>query len=143
MLDEERGCRAPIEVSNMPAVYSLTAEAQPIESTMADPITYDHFAKLDLRIAKVLEARPHPNADKLLLLQVDLGDEQKQIVAGIKQHYSPEDLVGRLIVVVNNLEPAMLRGEASNGMLLAASSGDKVVLLTPADPECLPGSKVK
>lgn len=117
--------------------------AQLFESMMADPISYDHFAKLDLRIAKVLEARPHPNADKLLLLQVDLGDEQKQIVAGIKQHYSPEDLVGRMIVVLNNLEPAMLRGEASNGMLLAASSGDKVILLGPADPDCLPGSKIK
>jgi methionyl-tRNA synthetase len=113
------------------------------ESTMADPITYDDFAKLELRIARVLEARPHPNADKLLLLQVDLGDQQKQIVAGVRQHYAPESLVGRLIVVVNNLEPAMLRGEASNGMLLAASSGDKVVLLTPDDPECIPGSKVK
>ncbi len=110
---------------------------------MADPITYDDFAKLELRVAKVLEARPHPNADKLLLLQVDVGDEQKQIVAGIRQHYEPEDLVGRLIVVVNNLAPAMLRGESSNGMLLAASSDEKVILLTPSDPACAPGSKVK
>ena len=78
---------------------------------MADPITYADFAKLELRVAKVLEARPHPNADRLLLVQVDLGDEQKQIVAGIRQHYSPEQLVGKLIVIVNNLEPAMLRGE--------------------------------
>ncbi|QDV33484.1 methionine--tRNA ligase subunit beta [Tautonia plasticadhaerens] len=110
---------------------------------MADPISYDDFAKIELRIAKVLEARPHPNADKLLLLQVDVGDQQKQIVAGIKQHYAPENLIGKSIVIVNNLEPAMLRGEASNGMLLAASSGDQVVLLTPDDPTCLPGSKVK
>ncbi len=110
---------------------------------MADPITYDDFAKLELRIAKVLEARPHPNADKLMLLQVDLGDEQKQIVAGIRQHYTPEQLVGRKIVVVNNLAPAMLRGETSNGMLLAASSGEKVVLLAPDDPECVVGAKVK
>ena len=110
---------------------------------MAEPITYDDFSKLELRIAKVLEARPHPNADKLLLLQVDVGDEKKQIVAGIRQHYEPEQLVGRLIVVVNNLAPAMLRGEASNGMLLAASSGEKVVLLTPDDPGCEVGAKVK
>src|SRR5436305_11754032 len=96
---------------------------------MADPVAYDNFAKLELRVAKVLEARPHPNADKLLLLQIDVGDEQKQIVAGIRQHYTPEQLVGKLIVVVNNLAPAMLRGEASNGMLLAATSGEKVVLL--------------
>lgn len=115
---------------------------------MPDPkpletIKYDDFGKIDLRVAKVLEARPHPNADKLMLLQVDLGDVQKQIVAGIRAHYTPEQLVGRRIIIVNNLEPAMLRGETSNGMLLAASSGDKVVLLQPDDPEALPGSRVK
>ncbi|WP_422927307.1 methionine--tRNA ligase subunit beta [Singulisphaera sp. PoT] len=110
---------------------------------MAEPIKYEDFAKVELRVAKVLEARPHPNADKLLLLQIDVGDVQKQIVAGIKQHYTPEQLVGKLIVVVNNLEPAMLRGESSNGMLLAATSGDKVIVLSPDDPECVPGAKIK
>jgi methionyl-tRNA synthetase len=110
---------------------------------MADPITYEHFSKLELRVAQVLEARHHPNADKLMLLQVDLGDEQKQIVAGIRQHYTPEQLVGKLIVIVNNLEPAMLRGETSNGMLLAATSGDKVILLTVDDPNCVVGAKIK
>ena len=111
---------------------------------MADSISYDDFAKLELRVAKVVEARPHPNADKLLLLQVDIGEpETKQIVAGIKAHYPPESLVGKMIVVVNNLAPAMLRGEASNGMLLAASSGEKVILLAPEDPSCMPGAKIK
>lgn len=111
---------------------------------MAEPIKYDDFAKLDLRVARVVEARPHPNADKLMLLQIDLGDEQKQIVAGIRLHYAPEQLVGRKVVVVNNLEPAMLRGETSHGMLLAATSTDnKVVLLQPDDPDCLVGAKVK
>ena len=111
--------------------------------TMADEITYDDFAKLELRVARVLEARPHPNAERLLLLQVDLGDHQKQIVAGIRQHYTPEQLTGKLIVVVNNLAPAILRGETSNGMLLAATSGEKVIVLTPDDPDCVPGAKVK
>jgi len=110
---------------------------------MADPISYEHFSKLELRVAKVLEARHHPNADKLMLLQVDVGDEQKQIVAGIRQHYAPEQLVGKLIVIVNNLEPAMLRGETSNGMLLAATSGEKVILLTVDDTSCLIGAKIK
>jgi methionyl-tRNA synthetase len=110
---------------------------------MADPIAYDDFAKVELRVAKVLEARPHPNADKLMLLQIDVGGEPKQIVAGLRAHYTPEQLVGKLIVVVNNLQPAILRGETSNGMLLAATSGDKVVLLTPDDPECVPGAKIK
>jgi methionine--tRNA ligase beta chain len=110
---------------------------------MADPISYDDFAKLELRVAKVLEVRPHPNADRLLLVQVDLGDQQKQVVAGIRQHYTPEQLVGKLIVIVNNLEPAMLRGESSNGMLLAATSGEKVVVLTVDDPSCEVGAKIK
>ena len=113
-------------------------------ATMAEPVTYDDFAKLELRVARVLEARAHPNADKLLLLQIDVGDEQpKQIVAGIRQHYTPEQLVGKRIVVVNNLAPAVIRGEASNGMLLAATSGERVIVLTPDDPECVAGAKIK
>jgi tRNA-binding protein len=111
---------------------------------MADPIAYDEFAKVELRVAKVLEARPHPNADKLLLLQIDVGEEQpKQIVAGLRQHYTPEQLTGKLIIVVNNLQPALLRGESSSGMLLAATSGDKVIVLTVDDPACVPGAKIK
>lgn len=110
---------------------------------MAEPIAYEDFARVELRVARVLEARPHPNADKLMLLQVDAGGEPKQIVAGIRAHYTPEQLVGKSIVVVNNLQPAMLRGEASNGMLLAASSGGKVILLTVDDPECAPGAPIK
>ena len=111
---------------------------------MADPIAYDEFAKVELRVAKVLEARPHPNADKLLLLQIDVGEEQpKQIVAGLRQHYTPEQLEGKLIVVVNNLQPALLRGESSNGMLLAATSGEQVIVLTVDDPACVPGAKIK
>jgi tRNA-binding protein len=110
---------------------------------MADPVAYEDFAKLELRVAKVLEARAHPNADKLLLLQVDVGDAQKQIVAGIRQHYTPEQLVGKLIVVVNNLAPAIIRGETSNGMLLAATSGEQVILLAPEDVQCLVGAKIK
>jgi methionyl-tRNA synthetase len=110
---------------------------------MADLIPYGDFAKLELRVARVLEVRPHPNADRLLLLRVDVGDEQKQIVAGIRQHYTPEQLTGKLIVVVNNLEPAMLRGETSNGMLLAATSDEKVIVLTVDDPSCVVGAKIK
>ncbi|MHC5540270.1 methionine--tRNA ligase subunit beta [Singulisphaera rosea] len=112
-------------------------------SPMSEPILYEDFAKVELRVAKILEARPHPNADKLMLLQIDVGGETKQIVAGIRQHYTPEQLVGKLIIVVNNLAPAMLRGETSNGMLLAATSGERVILLTADDPECIPGAKIK
>lgn len=109
---------------------------------MSEQITIDQFAEVELRVAKILEAHPHPNADKLLLLQVDVGDEQKQIVAGIRKDYEPDQLVGRQIIVVNNLAPALLRGEESNGMLLAASSGDKAVLLRP-DEEVPVGAKIR
>lgn len=97
-----------------------------------EPITIDDFAKVKLRVGKVLEAGPHPNADKLLVLKVDLGDEQRQLCAGIKSHYEPEQLVGRNIIVVANLAPRMMRGVQSQGMLLAASTPDhsKVILLT-------------
>jgi methionyl-tRNA synthetase len=109
---------------------------------MKPTISYDDFAKLDLRIATVLAAREHPNANKLMLLQIDVGDQQKQIVAGIRGHYQPEELVGRQIVVVDNLQEVMLRGEESHGMLLAASDGDAIVLLRPDRP-CQPGAGVK
>ena len=105
-------------------------------------IAYEDFAKLELRVAKVLAAREHPNADKLLLLQVQVGAVEKQIVAGIRGHYEPQALVGRQIVIVNNLAPAMIRGEESNGMLLAASDAGGVVLLRP-DRDCEPGAGIK
>jgi tRNA-binding protein len=109
---------------------------------MKPEITYDDFAKIDLRVATVLSAREHPNADKLMLLQIKVGDVEKQIVAGIRGHYTPEQLVGRQIVVVNNLQEAVLRGEESQGMLLAASDAGGVVLLRP-DRECESGAMVK
>lgn len=108
-----------------------------------DTITFDDFAKVDLRVARVLEARPHPNADKLLVLRIDLGSEQRQIVAGIRGYYEPEQLVGKLILVVKNLAPRTMRGETSQGMLLAASTEDRsqVILLSPM-ADVPPGSKV-
>ncbi|NLF09129.1 MAG: methionine--tRNA ligase subunit beta [Pirellulaceae bacterium] len=109
---------------------------------MKPEISYEDFAKIDLRIATVLAAREHPNADKLMLLQIKVGEAEKQIIAGIRNHYTPEQLVGRQIVVVDNLEEAMLRGEESHGMLLAASDEGGVVLLRP-DRDCQPGAEVK
>ena len=107
-------------------------------------VAYADFAKLELRVAKIVAAREHPNADKLMLLQVQVGEVQKQIVAGIRGHYTPDTLVGKQIIIVNNLEPAMIRGEESNGMLLAAtdSANSGVVLVRP-DRDCEPGSGVK
>lgn len=112
-------------------------------SDMPGVISYDDFVKLDLRIGRVVEAAAHPNADKLLVLQVDMGTETRQLVAGIRGHYEPADLVGKLIVVVANLAPRTMRGQESRGMLLAASTEDhsKVILLT-AMSDISPGSKV-
>ena len=109
-------------------------------------IGYDDFTKLDLRVATIVQAEPHPNADRLLKLQIDLGDETRQICAGIKPYYEPQSLVGKQIVVVANLEPRQIRGEVSNGMLMAASvqDGDElrdVVVLEPSKP-VPPGSSV-
>lgn len=111
-------------------------------AVVSNLVNYDTFAKLELRVANVLEAREHPNANKLLLLKIKVGDVEKQIVAGIRGHYEPSALVGRQIVVVNNLEPALIRGEESNGMLLAASDEQGVVLLRP-DRDTACGAKVK
>jgi methionine--tRNA ligase beta chain len=113
------------------------------EAPKPDVITIDDFAKIKLRVAKVLEAKPHPQADKLLLLKVDLGDEQRQLCAGIRGYYQPEELVGKNIVVVANLAPRQMRGELSQGMLLAASTPDRsqVILLT-TDRDVPPGSSI-
>ena len=116
-----------------------------MESTTPQPnvIQYDDFAKLELRVATVLECKAHPNADKLLVLQVDLGTERRQICAGLRQHYQPEQLVGKQIIVVANLAPRTMRGEVSNGMLLAATdvASGKVIVMSPSE-NVGPGSKV-
>ena len=105
-------------------------------------IDISDFAKVELKIAEVLEAERIEGADKLLKLQVDIGNETRQIVAGIAKHYSPEELKGKKIAVVTNLKPAKLRGVESQGMLLAASSGDKLSILTPLT-DMPAGSKIK
>jgi methionyl-tRNA synthetase len=93
-------------------------------------ITIDDFGKLDLRVGEVIECKKHPKADKLLVFQVKIGPEVRQIVSGIAKWYKPEELVGRKVIAVTNLKPVVLRGEPSNGMLLSAELGDKLVLLT-------------
>ncbi len=105
-------------------------------------INIQNFSEIDLRVAEIKAVEEHPDADKLLVLKIDAGDGEKQLVAGIKNHYSTEELVGRKIIVVNNLTLAVLRGVESQGMLLAARDGDKVVLLT-TEKDVEPGSRVQ
>ncbi|MSQ03545.1 MAG: methionine--tRNA ligase [Myxococcales bacterium] len=116
-----------------PAAPSPKKETRMSEPTVAPPtITYEDFAKVALRVGVVLSAEKHPNADRLLVLKVDVGEpEPRQIVAGIAKVYEPEVLVGKRIVVVVNLAPAKLRGIESQGMLLAAGGSDVASLLTP------------
>ncbi|HSI32271.1 MAG: methionine--tRNA ligase subunit beta [Phycisphaerae bacterium] len=117
-------------------------------ATPATPATnfiqYDDFAKLELRVATVVECKAHSNADKLLVLQVELANgERRQICAGLRQHYAPEQLVGKQIVVVANLAPRQMRGEVSQGMLLAATdpATNKVIFVSPSE-QVAAGSKV-
>lgn len=105
-------------------------------------ISIQEFKKVELKVGKVLSVDDHPDADKLLILRVDLGEERpRTLVAGLRQYYSPDELEGKLLVVVTNLEPARLRGVQSDGMMLAAQDGDNVVLLT-VERDVAPGSKV-
>jgi len=107
-----------------------------------DLISIDDFAKVQLRVAEVLEAERIKGADKLLKLQIKIGEEHRQIVAGIAKHYTPEELIGKKIVVVANLKPAKLRGEESQGMLLAASNSETLSLLT-VDRDIESGARIK
>jgi methionine--tRNA ligase beta chain len=137
---------SPTPTSTTPPTTIPTA-AQPEPKPQ---ITFDEFARTDLRIARVVKAELHPSADKLLKLQLDDGSgTPRQICAGIRGHYQPEDLVGKLIVIVANLAPRMIRGEESRGMLLAASSApkdagatDRKVIILTAMSDIAPGAIV-
>lgn len=108
-----------------------------------DIVTYDDFSKIKLRIAEIVEAERHPNADKLLKLTVSLGEEKRTIVAGIAQFYEPDALIGKKIVLLANLAPATIRGVQSQGMLLAADLDGRAVILTPDDSNVPAGSKIR
>ncbi len=109
---------------------------------MTELASYDDWRKLEFRVAEVIDAQEHPEADKLLILKVKIGTEERTIVAGIKQHYQPKDLIGKKIIVFANLQPRTLRGVTSQGMLLAAVDGDKVVVLLP-EKDIPSGAKVQ
>ncbi|MDD2689276.1 MAG: hypothetical protein PHT41_03890 [Candidatus Omnitrophica bacterium] len=94
-------------------------------------INIEDFRKIELKVAVIKEVIDHPNADKLYIVTVDLGDKTKQLVAGIKGSYQKEELVGKQVVVVDNLEPAVLRGVESQGMLLASSDENGIAIISP------------
>ena len=104
----------------------------------ADTIGFDDFVKVKMRVGKVIEASDHPNADKLIVMKVDLGDEQRQLCAGLKGYCTPEQLVGRNLIVVTNLAPRMMRGVQSQAMLLAAVTPDQSQVVTLTTSEDVP-----
>jgi methionyl-tRNA synthetase len=117
-------------------------EAVPI-SPLKPTITIDDFKKIDLRVGRVIEAEKVPKSEKLIKLQVEIGNERRQVIAGIAQHYKPEDLIGKLIVVVANLQPAKLMGQESQGMILAASNESGTLTLVGVQSEISTGSTVE
>lgn len=119
-----------------------TNQAEEVVEEKSDEITIDNFMKVDLRVATVTACEPVPKATKLLKLQVDLGYEQRQVVSGIAEHYKPEDLIGMKVIVVANLKPVKLRGELSQGMILAGSE-DGILKLATVDQALPNGAKVK
>lgn len=118
------------------------AAAENVAVGTVEEIAYDDFAKIQLRTAKILAAEKVAGADKLLQLRVQVGEEERQLVAGIALHYQPEQLIGKTIIIVANLKPAKIRGVESRGMLLAASVGDQLRLVT-VDGEIASGARVK
>ena len=137
-IPEESKAEAP-----KPGAPKTEAPKPSKDGSPSDMITFDDFIKIKLRVGRVLEASVHPNADKLLVLKVDLGDEQRQIVAGLKAYYEPESLVGKNLIIVANLAPRKMRGLESQGMLLAASTDDhSQVIIVTTDADIAPGSGV-
>ena len=104
--------------------------------------TIEDFKKFEFVVAEIKEVKEHPNADRLYLVKVDTGKEERQLVAGIRRSYTPEQLIGRRVIVVNNLDPAVIRGEQSQGMILAATDEQGVSILAP-DRDVVLGSIVK
>jgi methionyl-tRNA synthetase len=126
-----------------PAVERAAAVAAgPTQEASSGTVSFEDFQMLDLRVGRIVSAEPVPKANKLLKLTVDVGQEQRTVVAGIAESYRPEALVGRSIILVANLAPRTLRGIESQGMVLAAESDGQIVL-AGFDVPVNPGSKVK
>jgi len=104
--------------------------------------TIEDFRKIELKVAQIKEVNDHPNADRLYVITLDVGDKTKQVVAGIKSGYLKEELVGKQVILVDNLDPAVLRGVESQGMILAASDDDGITIVSPEKPK-KSGSVVK
>lgn len=136
-----------VDIEEYYAKKDLAKEKPKTDVTVevTERISFEEFQKLDLRVAKILEAEPLKGSKRLLKVQVEVGQEKRQLVAGIAQHYRPDELIGKKVVIVYNLKPAKIFGVESNGMILAASSADddSVLALTSVEKDLPSGSKVK
>jgi methionyl-tRNA synthetase len=141
---EETKNPAAAPTPSAPSAPPAVPAASPAPAAPTDgKITIDDFMKVELRTAKVLAAEKVPNSRKLVKLSVDVGTEQRTLVAGIAEAYEPEALVGRTVVIVFNLKPAKLMGIESNGMVLAASPDGGKPTLVAFDQEIAPGTRVR
>ena len=137
-MDETKNQRAA------PAAGSTASESAAASPAVTDnKITIDDFMKVDLRVAKVLTAEKVPNSRKLVKMTIDVGTEQRTLVAGIAEAYEPEQLVGRTVAIVFNLQPAKLMGIESNGMVLAASPDGGKPMLVGFDQDVPPGTRIR
>ncbi|OGQ98477.1 MAG: hypothetical protein A2284_06680 [Deltaproteobacteria bacterium RIFOXYA12_FULL_61_11] len=132
----------PVVQPPLPAQEASPPTSESLFPPLKEPISYEDFARLDLRAATVIAAERVPKTDRLLHLEVELGLERRHVVAGVAGTYAPEDLLGKRVILLANLEPRKLRGVVSHGMLLAAGEGDRIRLLTP-DGEVANGTMVK
>jgi methionyl-tRNA synthetase len=131
------------KMSTTPETAATPDAATPVAPVANEQITIDDFLKVKLRVARIVEAEPVEGADKLYKLQIMVGEEPRQLVAGIRKSYTPEELIGRQIVVVANLKPAKLRGVESQGMLLAATDETGAAILLMPDREAPEGATVR
>jgi methionyl-tRNA synthetase len=137
------GASAPSSAAPTQPAAQPSSATTPAAAAGSDRISIDDFMKVDLRVAKVLAAEKVPNSRKLVKLNIDVGTEQRTLVAGIAEAYEPEALVGRTIVMVFNLKPAKLMGIESNGMVLAASPDGGKPTLVGFDQDIAPGTRVR
>ena len=142
LIEERTGKKVSELRENSEEESSKKPKKKSKKSKVKEEITIDDFDKLDLRVGQIVEAKQHPDADKLLVFKVKIGDETRQIVSGIKNWYEPDDLIGKKVIVVYNLKPVQLRGVESQGMLLAASKGDKLTMASLLDSEFEDGATV-
>jgi methionyl-tRNA synthetase len=145
-MSEETSAATPPPQEPSPAAATPAPAAPPAAEAGKAVINYDDFAKLDLRVGKIVEIKNHPNADKLYVASVDMGGGQvRQVIAGLRPYIAPEGLIGKNVIVVANLEPRKMRGLESQGMMLAASymeGPDRKVVVLTTDLPVPPGSTV-